>query len=222
MAAGATILTLEAAGVKTFPDTEAHLVLLHRIPAEELPTAWSKGLAYVYEDGRYTTTRIKQLVDSTIDALQEREREEAPKAAGVNPALNLGDDNGQEPPVTVTAAAPPVTRRSFSEDGELALERIGRLAGKDVRASIENGSLNISQRDLIKWADENDAMVKNLVYYIVNQNWSVARALAHEEQMLSGDSTLSTLAYLATAREGLYETDIYLNNSEWALYIRRK
>jgi hypothetical protein len=46
--------------------------------------------------------------------------------------------------------------------------------------------------------------------------------MAYEKRLITMETTLKRLAYLATARGGQYQTEIYLNNSEWALSIRKK
>lgn len=211
LCASDTILTLEAAGIETanIPAVEWQLVLLNKIPAEELPKAWAEGLKYLEEEGLpLNAANIRRIVDVAVARAQDS-APEPDKPRGVNPTLKVDGDS-------VAASE----RRTFTENGEIALERIGRLVGKDVRKAIENGSLEISDRDLIKWSEEDDQTLKNLAYYIVNERWSLGKALAYESALLSEQTTLGGFSRLATARGGSYEAEIQLGNATWEVSMR--
>jgi hypothetical protein len=210
--ASETILTLENGGIEiaAIPAVESQLVLLHKIPRQELPKAWSEGLAFLESQGLpLNTANIKRIVDFAVSR--------AAQAEGVNPELSIEED-GDRSKVPEGGGG----GRIFTEEAELALERIGRLAGAEVRAAIEEGTLAISDRDLVKWADESDQMVKNLAYYIAGERWTLAKAIAYEAALITADSTLESLARLGTARGGRYESEIYINNATWAFQMEKK
>jgi hypothetical protein len=48
------------------------------------------------------------------------------------------------------------------------------------------------------------------------------KASAYESALITEETTLGGLAQFATARGGAYATEIYLNNVEWELYIKKK
>jgi hypothetical protein len=196
MNAGRAAMTLEAAGIKEIPAIETQLVLLSKIPTDELADAWRDGLiAMERENIPVTTTSIKRLVDHFTRHERSPVKE---KRRGVNPALE-----------------------TYSEAGELALERIGRIAGADVRTGIEQGTLNVPERDLLAWADEDDATLRNLAYYIVDLGWSLAKAKAYEQTIVGEQTPLAAIVRLATARGGQYETAISIDDTTWNVSIYR-
>jgi hypothetical protein len=207
--AGETIMALEAGKVDIalIPNEEHHLVLLHQIPAPELPRAWIDGLRYLEEQNKQVTTaNIKRLIKAAKAQIEEEAQEE-PK--GVNPPLIVGDGEEEQ-------------RKSFSEEAENALEMIGEYAGDDVKAAIEKGMIKIAERDLIRWADEDPVMIKNLAYYIVNEGWSLNKALEYEQTTFDELTTIEAIARFAEARGGAYETEITIGNAIWQFSMRKK
>ena len=207
--AGETIMALEAGKVDIalIPNEEPHLVLLHQIPAPELPRAWIDGLRYLEEQNKQVTTaNIKRLIKAAKAQIEEEAQEE-PK--GVNPPLIVGDGEEEQ-------------RKSFSEEAENALEMIGEYAGGDVKAAIEKGMIKIAERDLIRWADEDPVMIKNLAYYIVNEGWSLNKALEYEQTTFDELTTIEAIARFAEARGGAYETEITIGNAIWQFSVRKK
>jgi hypothetical protein len=213
MCSGKVVMTLEAGGVEIsqIPALETHLFLLSKIPAEQLPGAWRDGLTAMDRDNiPVTTTSIKRLVDYITSPQSQAPRgsegsARSATARGVNPQLSIQED-----------------RQIYSEEAELALERIGRIAGADVREAIENHTLDISERDMIRWAQEDDATLKNLSHYIVELRWSLRKAIAYEAEMITGMTTIASLARLATARGGEYQGETVVDNSTWEFMIRGK
>jgi hypothetical protein len=207
MAASDTILTLEAAGIEitAIPAVEAQLVLLSKLPKQDLAQTWVEGLKFLEEKGLpINTSNIKRIVDIKLSQLPADE----PAKKGVNPKLSIEEDDGDG-------------ARTFSEDAELAIERIERLTGEDIRTAISSG-LTISDRDLIRWSQENDEMVRNLKTYIIDDRWSVGKALAYESSLITENTTLGALARLGTARGGAYKAEVYIGNTTWTVELTRQ
>jgi hypothetical protein len=216
IAASHTILTLENAGIEitAIPAIEKQLVLLHKIPSDELPRAWSEGVAFLEKQGLpLNSANIKRIVDFAVSRAAREE--------GVNPELDM-DDEGDGDGDGAKARTAVKGSKTRTEEAELALERIGRMAGEEVRSAIEEGIHPITDRDLIKWASETDQMVKNLAYYIVDERWSLGKAIAYEAALVTEHSTIESLARLATARGGRYESEIYANNATFLFQIEMK
>jgi hypothetical protein len=208
--AGETIMALEAGEVDTalIPNEEHHLVLLHQIPAPELPQAWIDGLRVLEaQNKQVTTANIKRLIKAAKAQIEEEELASEPK--GVNPPLTIGDGEEEQ-------------RKSFSEEAENALEMIGEYAGADVKAAIEKGTIKMPERDLIRWADEDPVMIKNLAYYIVNEGWSLNKALEYEQTTFDELTSIQAIARFAEARGGTYETEITIGNAVWQFSMRKK
>jgi hypothetical protein len=200
MECAVVVLTLESSdGVLRIPSVEAQLLLLGRVRQEDLVDVWRAGLDKFEKSGQPVTTKgVKLLVNDYL-------HHTPPKPKGVHVELK-GDDEG----------------KVFSEQAEQALERIGRLCGNDVKQSILDATLEISERDLIRWAQESDQMVKNFAYYIVDLGWSLRKAIEHEETVITTLSTVQNLVDLASARGGSYAGECYANNSSWELSIKKR
>jgi hypothetical protein len=201
-----TIKTLEAAGVEMIPAVESQLVLLNKIPKEDLPKVWTEGIRYLAEQGQpVNTVAIRQMVDFALKQAQAKER------PGVNPEIKIEGEESKD-------GAHPAR---WTEDAEIALERIGRIAGKQTLQAIEKGIISISDRDLIKWAEQSDQMLKNIAYYIVGERWSLRKALQYEESAFNELTTLIDLTLFATARGGEYRSEFALRNTNWEFYIKK-
>jgi hypothetical protein len=213
--AGETIMALEAGEVDTalIPNEEHHLVLLHQIPAPELPQAWIDGLRVLEaQNKQVTTANIKRLIKAAKAQIEEEQAREEPK--GVNPPLTIGGETG--------SGDGDEQRKSFSEDAENALEMIGEYAGTDVKAAIEKGTIKMPERDLIRWADEDPVMIKNLAHYIVNEGWSLNKALEYEQTTFDELTNIQAIARFAEARGGAYETEITIGNAVWQFSMHKK
>jgi hypothetical protein len=210
--AGETIMTLEAAHVETalIPEQEHHLVLLHQIPAPELPQAWIDGLrALEAHNQQVTTANIKRMIRAAKAQIAEEQAREKPQ--GVNPPLTIGEESsdGEQ-------------RKTRTEEAENALEMIAEYAGADVKEAIEKEAIKITERDLIRWADEDPIMIKNLAYYIVNEGWSLNKALEYEGTAFNESTTIQAIARFAEARGGAYETEITIGNAIWQFSMHKK
>jgi hypothetical protein len=214
--AGETIIALEAGEVDTalIPNEEHHLVLLHQIPAPELPQAWIDGLRVLEQQNKQVTTaNIKRLVKAAKAQIEEEQAREEPR--GVNPPLTIAGE-------AEAGGADGEPRKSFSEAAEVALQTIGEAAGDDIKRAIEKGTIKISERDLLRWADEDPIMIKNLAYYIVNEGWSLNKALEYEDTTFDELTNIQAIARFAEARGGAYETEITIGNTIWQFSLRKK
>lgn len=203
---GRTVETLSAARLE-LPLNSAQALELARVqPPERQTEIWQKVLqAKERSEGPLSTEGIRKIID-----ILEAEREERPKPppalrpakVGVTTELDLeaeAETNGE------LKSSPEVIQMpeqvTFSEKGEAALERITRLCGKVVGQSIANGNLPITERELQRWADQEDELVKSLAHYISNMRWSVAKALVFENKAVE-DLTVVQLEQQARARGG--------------------
>jgi hypothetical protein len=169
---------------------------------KELIHVWQKLQATCEKRGDIITTyAVKQAV---LDFEETHDREsggvqvnldDGQQAAG--PPSPAGGGGSRE--ASTTAQAP---RIRLTEDGENALERIGRLCGPEIAKAIESGTVRISQADLITWAEQDDQMVKNLVYYVIDNRWSVPKAIKYENRTITGATTIDELILMCQSRGG--------------------
>lgn len=181
-----TVQALKAANLP-LPANESQVVELARLDDEIQPLVWQRLLTLRDKDPEkpITVDRVRAAVEFELAA--------KPARAGVKTTLDLAG-NGAADTSTIRLSA----------DGERALNRIRRLCGDPIADSIVRLNIVISERDLIKWSEQDDATVKQLAYYIA-QRWSVTKALAFENRDLNGMTTINDMIALAYARGGTLE-----------------
>jgi len=114
------------------------------------------------------------------------------RAKKENPGIDI--DLGDDVQVTIKSV--------WSDVGERALNRIRRLCGDHIADAVDSQNPKLSEKDLLKWADEEDEMVKNLSYWIVMKRWSLRKSLAYEANLVSNETTVAQLSDLAHSRGG--------------------
>lgn len=167
---------LEKAGAP-LPSNESQLVELARLPETRVVEVWERLVDTCdKEDVPITTKRIRV-------------------------AVNLDDD---QPPARkgVAVSLDDIEPEALSEAGERALARIARVCGLEVAEAIRTGVRTVSERAMIKWAEQKDHEMRGLVYYVIDQGWSVGDALVYESKTVNGNSTLDQMAMRARARGG--------------------
>jgi hypothetical protein len=161
------------------PSNESQLIELAKLPDERVLPVWERLVKTCdKKDVPITIFRIREAVN-----LDEEPAKPAPRG-GVQANISLDET---EP---------------LTEAGEKALARIRRICGEDIAKAIESGVVTLPEKALIKWAELKDQLMRNLVYYIIDQRWTVAQAIAYEDKKITGDSTLEDMILLARARGG--------------------
>lgn len=195
-----TIDLLKEAGL-ALPANESQIAELARLNKDVQARAWEQIQNAAEQAETPITVRV---VRTAVDLLGQSAPKEPPKEPKT-PADELeaelpgrGTDGKSKP-----LPAPP-KRIMLSETGEAALERIGRLCGKEASSAIEELRVPISERELTKWAQQDNEMVKSLGHYVLDQRWSVAKALAFEERAITPFTPLGNLLALARAHQGRY------------------
>jgi hypothetical protein len=178
------------------PQNESQIAELNKLSKtpDQIPIFWQQMLAEKDRIERPLT--VKTIRAEVQKALPPRPR------AGVKTALDEEPEdaggNGQEAKARI----------SLSEKGEAALERIRRHAGDAYANAIEDMTVPISERDLCKWADQENWMLKKLGYYLIDQRWSLSQALKYEAQAISAQTTVQELIVMAKFSQTPGELDI--------------
>ena len=171
---------LENAGIE-LPSNESQLIELARLPDEQVVPVWEKLIsACERKDVPVTVLRVREAVKLDL---------ERPPAAAPRPGVKVKFADEPEP---------------LSEEGERALARIKRVCGEEVAGAIDpqSGARPISERAIIRWAELRDDQMRGLVYYVIDQAWSVSEAINYEERAVNARSTLGEIALRARARGG--------------------
>jgi hypothetical protein len=203
---GPVVERLRDAGLQ-LPENESQVAELISLEPDAQPEVWKTVLAAAEQLEQPITRDFVRRAVEFHDRQQpepEKEEQKSDDRPGVKTALDL-EEKAPEPKDDGAPARTKIPERvSFSEKGEAALERIGRLCGKSVREAIEKGNLPISERDLIKWSQEEDSMVEALKYYVVDQRWRVDKAIQFENRnpQVKAETTMGDLVTIIKARGG--------------------
>lgn len=203
---GPVVDRLHEAGLQ-LPANETQVAELARLEPEEQAQVWKQVLIGSEKTEMPITAKIVRKAVEVHERHRpepetKEQKHEPSMRPGVKTALDLDDNKEAEDD---GKKAPKVPERvTFSEKGEMALERIGRLCGKATSEAIEKGNVAISERDLIKWAEEEDWMVKSLRYYVIDQRWRVDKAIAFENRTINGETTLNDLVTMVAAHGGRF------------------
>lgn len=186
-----TVERLTEAGMEP-PLNETQADQLSRLELEIQPQVWQKILDVAEMNELPITT---QVVHEAVERAKTLVR------PGVMIPLEVdepGDANGEGAP----KRAPKIQATGFTDKGEIALERIKRLCGEPVAKAITTGNLPMSERELRRWADEEDEMVKALAHYVVDLRWDVGKAIQFENAGIGPQTTIAELVEMTHARQG--------------------
>jgi hypothetical protein len=203
---GPVVERLRDAGLQ-LPENESQVAELIGLKPDAQPEVWEQVLRAAEKlEQPITRNFVRRAVEFHDRQQPEPENEEEKPAdrPGVKTALDLEEKAAESKAPAKEEKAKVPERLAFSEKGEAALERVGRLCGKPVREAIEKGNLPISERDLIKWAQQEDSMVQALTYYVVDQRWKVDKAIQFENRNfeVKPETTMADLVTVIKARGG--------------------
>jgi hypothetical protein len=190
------------------PANETQAAELSRLGADHQAEVWQRLLkAEEVHELPLTAAAVKKAVDLAREIIEaQAERQDVLSPKGVQTALDMESADGAGTPKKMTAidSQPKVPERAvrYDESGEAALERISRLCGAAVGKAIESGNLPMTQRELIKWAEEGDEMVERLAHYVNDLRWKVDKAIQFEMAGLDEATTLTKVREMALARGG--------------------
>jgi hypothetical protein len=195
---------------KELPINESHLAELGRVEAEQQPLVWERVNQYAGKNEMVITTA---LVREVVSDWQEEHKQptaatkpkDGARSALEDPDLDLGSNLSDE---QAKPSGGPLERPriNLSEDGEKALERIRRTCGDAVADSIEYLSLEIPEKELIQWNEEDHP--ERLIHCIMNLGYSVSKAKSFVDQTISGSTPARRLVLLAQVNGGQYKTEL--------------
>lgn len=180
----------------TLPENETQAIELARIDDERQPIVWQRVLTLSQEQQMpITTALIKAAVEQEHQEQRENEAEQAAQAkrkakAGVE--VHMSDNDASNEPDQI----------SLSERGEEALARIRALCGDTIADSIREKVITLSEQAIRIWAEQEDAIVKEVPHYVVDKLWSVRKALNYISNLIDGDTTVDELILMARDRKG--------------------
>lgn len=167
------------------PSNESQAAELIKLMPERQPVVWSRVIKFSNQrDVPITVDMVKLAVK------KEAERLAAEDEAKEGVKVDI-EANGDQPKVI-----------SLTAKGEAALAKIAQICGKEVGQSIENLTIPITEKELIRWAEQNDDMIANVAGYVVNLRWTVKKAIEQEERSIDEDTSVRTLITMSRVRGG--------------------
>jgi len=174
-----TLSLLEEAGLPR-PENESQAYELTQLEPEKRPIVWKRVIKVCEKkDTPITVAAVRKAVSL------QKARDAEPLRPKVDPELDLRPE------------------AAFSDEALAAIERIGSLCGQEVGEALLAGTIDqLAPREIIGWAKQNDALVKNLVHYLVDLRWSLAKALAYEARGIDGGTTIDHLVTITRSHGG--------------------
>jgi hypothetical protein len=208
LAVADTVALLKDHGLE-LPSNETQVLELARIDPEQQPIIWERVLkAAEVREERVTAFTVRKAIDLAIDNVRQPLPAKTP-AKGVRTPLDEPEEeedsdlsaeqeNGSEGRMELPS------RISLTERGEAALERIRRLCGDVIAEAIAELRLQISERELITWAEYDDPA---RLGRLVAKGFTVAKAIGFDSSSVTEKTTVYKLLQLAHAHDGHYETE---------------
>ena len=195
------------------PIYESHVAELAVLEPADRVLVWGRVIqSSEKRDEPVTVDRVREAVEWRKRELKEQAPPPTTRPSGGSkssleePDLDLGSDLSNGESERSSAQPEPPTRITLTEDGERDLERIRRLCGDAVGNSIEYLHLQITEKELHLWAQEDDP--DRLTYYIMDLRWSVAKALGVAHESVTERTNVGRLLIFARANGGHFETQM--------------
>ena len=197
VAVSQTVAQLQDAGL-ALPANQTQAEELSRLDPGLRAKIWNSLVIQAEtEDKALTTEDIRRAVD-----LVEKQVPQAARPAQVTAGIevDMDQENGSQPP-PAKPQAQEEGQLVLTEKGEAALSRIKKICGAQIAKAIEDGTIAMTERDIRNWAEYDDAMMRTLVYYIVNR-WTLSKAVAFEAREIQESTDVRDLITIASARGG--------------------
>ena len=197
IAVSQTISQLQEAGL-ALPANETQAAELSRLDPSLRPTVWNDLMIRAEREEKTLTAED---VKHAVELAQAARPVTAPAA---NIEVDMEDqDNGASPPAKKPKpGAVQEGQLVLTEKGEAALNRIRKICGDEIADAIEQGTKALTEREIRNWAEYDDALMRTLVYYIVDRNWPLSKAVAFETRPIEDSTDVHELILIASARGG--------------------
>jgi hypothetical protein len=216
-----TVYQLQSAGL-AIPANQAQAEELSRLEVSLRPRVWNDLiLRFESEEKLLTADDVKYAVD-----LIENHAPQAVVSDTVSDEIDLDleqeeQDNGDAP---LAPAKKPARKSSseliLTEKGEAALARIRKVCGTAIAEAIEDGTRVLSEREIKSWAEYDDQMMRTLTYYVMDQDWSLARAVSFNNKPIEGSTNIDDLVLLASGRGGSAQIN-YDNRAQITIKLQK-
>lgn len=213
IAVSQTIAQLQNAGLE-LPANETQAAELARLDAPLRPRVWNDLVIRAErEEKALTTDDVRRAVEIAEQLAPE------PRKAEVEVDMDLGDTNGDEPAKRKPQAEEAVV--VLSEKGEAALNRIRKVCGDEIADAIIDGTKAMTERDIRNWAEFDNEMMRQLVFFVFDQNYPLTKAVAFVSKEIDDSTDVGKLVLIASSRGGTASIN-YENRARITIEILEK
>lgn len=167
------------------PYSEAHIRPLLDIPTDQRLDAWRKIVKDCEESKIPITRQVVEHYAQNPSSFSVKEIEDIPE--------ETIESNGHLEAVV-------------EEDEYIALEvqeslhKISKICKVDVQQAIQDGLLVISDQNIIKWAQQTDAEIDQIGWYLMNNQWTFSASFDYVQNGITDYSKIRDLISVAMTR----------------------
>jgi hypothetical protein len=199
-----TVHLLQQRGL-ALPANETQAAELSRLDPELQPRIWNELLIrFEREEKTLTTGDVRRAVEIAESQIPQIPQKLPESSRGAVEVAMEDQDNGSEAP-----KVPPPKKGAIqeavlvlTEKGEAALNRIRKVCGKEVGDAIANGTKAMTERDIRNWADYDNDMMRQLLYFVFDLGYPVTRAINFLTREITDSTDVGDLILIASSRGG--------------------
>lgn len=196
IAVSQTVAQLQEAGLE-LPANETQAAELARLDAPLRARIWNDLIIQAEkEDKTLTVDDVRRAVEIAERLVPE------PKASAPTVEVDMEENNGSEPPAAKKKVPAQEAELVLTEKGEAALTRIRKVCGDPIADAIEEGTKAMTEREIRNWAEYDDEMMRQLLYFIFDLHYPLAKAVNFLTKGIDGSTEVQDLVLIAYSRGG--------------------
>jgi hypothetical protein len=201
IAVSQTVHQLQEAGLE-LPANETQVAELARLDPPIRARVWNELMIRAEKEDKVLTVEdIRRAVEVAEQAALTRDTRGSNDADhGVE--VDLEDTNGNEPPAAKKKAPVQEAVLVLTEKGEAALSRVRKVCGEEIANAIASGTKAMTERDLRNWAEYDNEMMRQLVFFVFDQNYPLTKAVNFISKGIDDSTDVHDLILIASSRGG--------------------
>ena len=201
IAVSQTVHQLQEAGLE-LPANETQVAELARLDPPIRARVWNELMIRAEKEDKVLTVEdIRRAVEVAEQAALTRDTRGSSDADhGVE--VDLEDTNGNEPPAAKKKAPVQEAVLVLTEKGEAALSRVRKVCGEEIAEAIASGTKAMTERDLRNWAEYDNEMMRQLVFFVFDQNYPLTKAVNFISKGIDDSTDVHDLILIASSRGG--------------------
>src|SRR4029077_8496834 len=168
-----TVDQLQESGLE-LPANESLAAELARLDAPLRPRVWNDLVIRAEKEEKTLTTEdVRRAVEIATEVIPHEPRGNSVAEASDEVDMELDDsNNGSQPRKKAVQEGQLI----LTEKGEAALNRIRKVCGDEFADAIEDGTKAMTERDIKNWAEYDDQMMRQLVFFMFDQGYPLSKA----------------------------------------------